>query len=199
MPAAERQGVDDEVLAAYERALDLLGRSGAEIVDVELPLRFTACFAAHDTTVRAEAYSVYGKLVDDDTTLLDASVRRGIRAGRDISASDYLSATRERDVMQRAMCLAMVGVDALLTPTTETPAVRLEEVDDDRTASRFTRFVNAFGMCALAIPCGVTSTGLPLSMQIVCRGFEESMALRIGHAFQQMTEHHLLIPELRSA
>lgn len=196
MPAAERQGVDDEVLAAYENALELLADAGAQIIDVELPFRFTECFAAHMTTVQAEAYAVYGELVDNDATLLDMSVRRGIRAGRDIAAHSYLSAIEARRTMKRALYRSLSDVDALLTPTTETAALLLDEINDDKVPSRFTRFVNSLGMCALALPNGVTFTGLPLSLQVVCRGLEESMALRIGYAFQQMTDHHLRIPEL---
>jgi aspartyl-tRNA(Asn)/glutamyl-tRNA(Gln) amidotransferase subunit A len=80
MPAAEHEGVDSEVLAAYASALDCLAKAGALIVDVKLPFRFTDCFAAHMTTVQAEAYAAYGELVDNEATLLDVSVRKGIRA-----------------------------------------------------------------------------------------------------------------------
>ncbi len=196
MPVAERQGVEDEVLAAYENAIELLADAGAQIVDVELPFRFADCFAAHMTAVQAEAYAVYGELVDDDSTLLDMSVRKGIRAGRDIAAHNYLLAIETRKTMQESLYRALADVDALLTPTTETPAVPLDEVADDKVPSRFTRFVNTLGMCALALPNGISSTGLPLSLQVVCRGLHESMALRIGYAFQQMTDHHLRVPKL---
>jgi aspartyl-tRNA(Asn)/glutamyl-tRNA(Gln) amidotransferase subunit A len=165
MPAAEHEGVDSEVLAAYASALDCLAKAGALIVDVKLPFRFT-----------------------------DVSVRKGIRAGRSIAAYSYLAAVQVRKEMGHALYCSLSNVDALLTPTTETAALPIDEIDDNKVASRFTRFVNSFGMCALAVPSGFTVTGLPLSLQIVCRGLEESMALRIGYAFQQMTGHHLRTP-----
>jgi aspartyl-tRNA(Asn)/glutamyl-tRNA(Gln) amidotransferase subunit A len=49
-------------------------------------------------------------------------------------------------------------------------------------------------MCALALPNGATAVGLPLSLQIACRGYDEAMALRIGHAYQQATDWHLQAP-----
>jgi aspartyl-tRNA(Asn)/glutamyl-tRNA(Gln) amidotransferase subunit A len=88
----------------------------------------------------------------------------------------------------------MDGIDALLTPTTETAAIPLTEVDQDQVPSRFTRFGNLLELCALALPNGFTAAGLPLSLQIACRGYEEAMALRIGHAYQQATEWHLRRP-----
>jgi aspartyl-tRNA(Asn)/glutamyl-tRNA(Gln) amidotransferase subunit A len=54
------------------------------------------------------------------------------------------------------------------------------------------RFGNLLEMCALAPPNGAPSVGLPLSLQIVCRGYDEAMALRIGH--QQATDLHLQAP-----
>ncbi|SRR5258708_995132 len=56
------------------------------------------------------------------------------------------------------------------------------------------RFGNLLEMCALALPNGAPSVGLPLSLQIVCRGYDEAMALRIGHAYQQATDLHLQAP-----
>jgi aspartyl-tRNA(Asn)/glutamyl-tRNA(Gln) amidotransferase subunit A len=92
----------------------------------------------------------------------------------------------------------MEGVDALLTPTTETAAIPLDAVDQELTPSRFTRFGNLLELCALALPSGFTATGLPLSLQIVCRGYDEAMALRIGHAYQQATDWHSRLPPIGS-
>jgi aspartyl-tRNA(Asn)/glutamyl-tRNA(Gln) amidotransferase subunit A len=60
-----------------------------------------------------------------------------------------------------------------------------------RVSSRFGKLLE---MCALALPNGAPSVGLPLSLQIVCRGYDEAMALRIGHAYQQATDLHLQAP-----
>lgn len=196
MPSIEREGTDQSVLEAYDRSLETLGGLGAEIVDLELPFRFADVFPTHTTIVHAEAYANFHHLIDDEEALLDETVRSGIRCGRTISAQVYLSALRKRDELERAMTYALRDVDALLTPTTETAALPIDGLDIEKAPSRFTRFANTLGMCALALPNGFNSTGLPFSLQIVCRGFEELTALRVGHAYQEATEWHWKMPEL---
>ncbi|RZK76726.1 MAG: amidase, partial [Methylobacterium sp.] len=60
--------------------------------------------------------------------------------------------------------------------------------------SRFTRFANLLDLCGLSLPNGVSRGGLPLSLQIVGRGYDEALALRIGQAFQGATDWHLRAP-----
>ena len=84
----------------------------------------------------------------------------------------------------------MADVDALLTPTTQTVAIPLDAVDQASTPAHFTRFVNFLDLCALALPNGFTQAGLPISLQIVCSGYDEATALRIGWAYQQASDWH---------
>jgi aspartyl-tRNA(Asn)/glutamyl-tRNA(Gln) amidotransferase subunit A len=76
------------------------------------------------------------------------------------------------------------------------PPIALTAVDQDVLPSRFTRFVNLMGLCALALPNGATAEGLPISLQIVCRGGEEAEAIRIGAALEAATEWHARRPTL---
>jgi len=62
--------------------------------------------------------------------------------------------------------------------------------DQTTTPAFFTRFVNLLELCALSVPDGFTRTGLPLSLQIICRPYDEATALRIGWAYQQATDWH---------
>ncbi|MCJ2119710.1 amidase [Methylobacterium sp. J-001] len=189
MPEAEREGVAADMLAAYDAALDLLARQGAEIVDVALPFRFADCVAMSGIT-NAEAYFVNGALAEDPASQLGDAVRARILAGATVSAQEYLGTLQRRAAMKVAYAAALEGIDALLTPTTECAAVALTEVDEAHLPSRFTRFGNLLDLCALALPNGFTSAGLPLSLQITCRGYDEAMALRIGQAYQQATDWH---------
>jgi aspartyl-tRNA(Asn)/glutamyl-tRNA(Gln) amidotransferase subunit A len=190
MPEAEREGCTPEMLAAYDAALDLLARQGAEIVDIPLPCRFADATTATGRIIGSEAYALIGELVDNPALPIDEAVRPRIQLGRTISARDYLAALAERDQMKRGFLAALDGVDALLTPTTQTPAVRVESVDQSTTPAHFTRFVNLLELCALSIPDGFTRTGLPLSLQIICRPYDEATAVRIGWAYQQVTDWH---------
>jgi aspartyl-tRNA(Asn)/glutamyl-tRNA(Gln) amidotransferase subunit A len=190
MPEAERDGVDREVLAAYDVAFDSLARLGAEIVNPDLPCRFADYTALTARIIGAEGYSLIGDLIDDTSLPIDEAVRPRIAAGRGISARDYLAALRDREEAKRQFAAAFADVEALLTPTTQTAAVPLDAVDQTTTPAHFTRFVNFLDLCALAVPNGFTAAGLPVSLQIVCRGYDEATALRIGWAYQQASDWH---------
>src|SRR5260370_8198909 len=86
------------------------------------------------------------------------------------------------------------NVDVIVTPTTPIPAPRIDEVDKpwaggpEKAAAaltRFTRFFNIVGLPAISVPCGFTSGGLPIGMQIVGKAFDESTVLRVAHAYEQ--------------
>jgi aspartyl-tRNA(Asn)/glutamyl-tRNA(Gln) amidotransferase subunit A len=190
MPDAERDGVDREVLAAYDGALESLAGLGAEIVTLNLPCRFADYTNLTARIIGAEGYFLIGDLIDDMSLLIDEAVRPRIAVGRGISARDYLAALDEREEAKRQFAAAIADVDALLTPTTQTAAVPLDAVDQTTTPAHFTRFVNFLDLCALALPNGFTTTGLPVSLQIVCRGYDDATALRIGWAYQQATDWH---------
>src|SRR5439155_22032515 len=121
---------------------------------------------------------------------IDPAVRPRIQRGRGIGGRDYLAAVSDRDAMKRAFLAAFEGVDALLTPTTQPPAIPVESVDQTTTPAHFTRFVNLLELCALSVPDGFTRTGLPLSLQIICQPYDEATALRIGWAYQEATDWH---------
>jgi aspartyl-tRNA(Asn)/glutamyl-tRNA(Gln) amidotransferase subunit A len=190
MPAVERDHVEAEMLNAYDAALDALARAGAEIVAVELPRRFSDYTQLTGRIIGAEAYFLVGDLVDNPSLPIDEAVRPRIASGRGVSAREYLGALREQAEAKAEFAAALGAADALLTPTTTTAAIPLDAVDQSTTPAHFTRFVNALELCALALPNGFTPSGLPLSLQIVCRGYDEETALRIGWAYQQLTDWH---------
>jgi aspartyl-tRNA(Asn)/glutamyl-tRNA(Gln) amidotransferase subunit A len=194
MPEAERAGVDGEVLAAYDAALDRLERLGAEIMTPDLPCRFGDYTELTGRIIGAEGYFLIGELIDDMTLPIDEAVRPRIASGRGISARDYLAALRDREEAKREFAAATADIDALLTPTTQTAAVPLTAVDQASTPAHFTRFVNFLDLCALALPNGFTATGLPISLQIACRGYDEATALRVGLAYQHDTDWHARRP-----
>jgi hypothetical protein len=67
-------------------------------------------------------------------------------------------------------------------------------VDFSQMPIRFGRFVNILDMCGLALPNGFTREGMPTSLQVVCRGYEEALVLRIGHAYQREADWHERMP-----
>jgi aspartyl-tRNA(Asn)/glutamyl-tRNA(Gln) amidotransferase subunit A len=195
LPDAEREVVADHVLAAYEESLEVLARLGAEIVPIELPFGFADAGALNGRIMSAEAYAILGDIVDDETLRLDEDVRPRIRAGRDISARAYLAALSEREARKASFGAVFADVDALLTPTTPTAAIPLDSVDQSKSPAHFTRFANLLDLCALALPNGIAN-GLPTSLQIIGRGYDEETVLRVGWAYQSATDWHEKSPPI---
>jgi len=185
MPEAERKGCEPGVLAAYDASLELLADLGAAIVDVALPRGFAEMGVVVGRIIGAEGYSFVGELTDDPKLPVDDDVRPRIGLGRGMSAKDYLLTLRERDHIKREFDAALADVDALLTPTTANVAPPVDEIDQSGTAAGFTRPFNLIEWCALALPNGTGAAGMPTSLQIACRGYDEATALRIGWAFEQ--------------
>jgi aspartyl-tRNA(Asn)/glutamyl-tRNA(Gln) amidotransferase subunit A len=196
MPSAEREVCDTEVLAAYDEALDVLARLGATIAEVELPRRFSEMGVLVGRIIAAEGYTFVGALIDDPQALVDDDVRPRLKPGRDMLAREYLATLRAREAMKREFGAALDGFDALLTPTTASAALPVDGIDQSGTAAGFTRAANLLDYCALALPNGCTSEGLPTSLQIMCRGYEEATALRVGWAYEQATQWHRSAPAL---
>jgi len=194
MPQRERQHACGAVVAAYDRSLGEFERLGAEIVDVDLPFLFADVAAFNLRIMAAESYALLHALIDDEQAPLDPHVRPRIAAGRTLSAQAYIEALQMRSVMKQQFAGALEGMDALLTPTTMTTALPLEEVDQTKAPAHYTRFGNYLDLCALALPNGIAPDGLPTSLQVVCRANDEATALRIGWAYQEASDWHLRRP-----
>ncbi len=188
MPEAERAGVAADVLAAYDASVDALARLGARIVRPALPHRFGDYAAATGRIIGAEGYRFVGHLVDDMSLPVDPHIRPRIQLGRNVSARDYLLALAERQEHCREFAAALTDVDALLTPTTQTAALPIDQVDQSTTAAHFTRPGNYLGLCGLAMPNGFTPGGLPTSLQILGHPGQEATVLRIGWAYEQASD-----------
>lgn len=183
-------GVDAQMRAAYDASIALLVELGAKIVTVDLPHSFTALGALTGTIIGAEGFGYVGHLTEDPQAPIDDAVRSRIAVGRDLKAGVYIDALKAMQRCREDFERTLVGVDALLTPATESAAPIAAEIDQSGTAAQFTRPFNFIEWCALVLPNGFTDVGLPMSLQIACRGRCESLALRIGGAYQHATDWH---------
>ena len=188
--ATERRGVDAPTLAAFDAAQDVLRDLGATTTEIEMPRSFVDFAGIAGRIIGAEGYRNVGHLADDPDLPLDPNVRPRIALGRDIRAHEYLDALTEKEAVKAEFAEVFMDFDALLLPSTETPAIPLDQVDEGGTPARFTRAGNCLDLCALSVPNGVSPDGLPTSLQIACRGYDEAMALRIGWAYEQATNWH---------
>ena len=188
--------VSSDVRIAYEAAIVVLEAQGAEISVVDLNWDFAEMAATVGKIFAAEGYSFYGHLVDDAELPLDEDVRKRLQPGKQMSATDYLQVLRSRQVLKQKVDAQLEAFDALLTPTTLTAAPVVEFIDQTQSPAWFTRATNLLERCAVCLPNGFSPTGLPLSLQIMCRGYDEAMALRIAWAYQSGTDWHRRRPTL---
>ena len=188
MPAGEREGVEAEVLAAFDASLETLRSLGATVSEIALPRVLASLGGMTGRIIGAEGYLEVGDRVDDMDLQIDEAVRPRIWIGRDLSARDYLETLHKREIVKLEFDAALAGYDALLTPTVATPAIPIDAIDQSTTPAGFTRAVNLLDRCALSIPNGFTAGELPLSLHIVCDAYDEAMALRIGWAYEQATD-----------
>ena len=173
------------MLRAYDTAVEQLANLGARIVRPTLPHRLADYAAATGRIIGAEGYRFVGHLVDDETLPVDPHVRPRIQIGRGVLARDYLGTLAEREVHQREFAEALADVDALLTPTTQTPAIPLDQIDQGGAAAHFTA-PETSGTVRTQPPESLHDRRLPTSLQILVswrRGHcpRASMGLRAGH------------------
>jgi aspartyl-tRNA(Asn)/glutamyl-tRNA(Gln) amidotransferase subunit A len=178
----------EETSAALEAALDVYRSLGAEVVDVMLA-PFTDYNDAAALISRSEAYAIHEQYLTKTPELYGEIARQRIILGSFVRAPDYVNAMRQRGALIRHLAEVMTTVDVLVTPTTPGPAPKLGDIGNvmGRNRSLFTRVFNLTGSPALSTPSGFSKDGLPLSMQIVGRPFQDELVLRVGHAYEVAT------------
>ena len=186
--------VDAEVARAFEEALETLRRLGAEVRDVQIPsLRGAHSFLL---ILMAEAYAYHESDIREHPELYGDVLRERILAGALVTASEYTQAQRIRAEICRETAEVLKTVDVLASPTALKPATPFAQAFDPEFAfpkSNMAPF-NLTGLPTLALPCGFSASGLPVSFQLSGRPFEEATVLRAGHAYEQATMWHTRRP-----
>ena len=173
--------------AAFEAALEVFRGLGATVRPVTLP-PLQQFDDAKKTIAVAELFTIHGANLRARPDLFGASLRYRIIAGGLVRAEEYLQAQRLRTDLARAMQKVMASVDLLMLPTSE-PAGKLEPIAP---SSLFTKLslttpFNVGGNPALSVCSGFTENGLPFSLQIVGRLFDDATVLRAGDAYEKAT------------
>lgn len=199
--------LDVEVKTAVRAAIARLAALGADVVEVAMPEKMDDLFAVYRGVQRPEAYTYHA-----DQGWLDAradryapEVHANIAAGGEYSAAEYIRFQQRRRAFTDAMRAVLRSVDALAMPTMAIPAPRIEDyarplqVNGEELrggALRLTFPFDLTGQPALSLPCGFTAGGLPIGLQVVAAHFGEPALLRLGHAYQRVTDWHLRVPPI---
>lgn len=189
--------VDAEGAAAVLAAVEVLRGAGASVSTVSVPYAKQAKEANHITLV-AEAFAYHRNNLVSRWKDYGAFTRPMIARGAFVSAGDYAQAQRLRSLFRRGMAKLLGEVDVVITPTMPGPAERTADMDPERRliGPSLTGPWNFAGLPAAAVPCGFSSGGLPLSMQIVGKAFAEATVLDVAHTYQQLSDWHLRVPPI---
>jgi aspartyl-tRNA(Asn)/glutamyl-tRNA(Gln) amidotransferase subunit A len=199
--------LDADVARVLDETIATLTREGARMVAIDLPDQ-RQLSAAAQIVLAVEAAAFHKRWMIERPQDYGPQVLMRLHNGLAIPGVLYLEAMRWRGPALAAFNAATSGVDAVLAPVAPVSAPTILESDvgnsPDAEAviqrlTRFTRPVNYLGLPSLALPCGVTRTGLPVGLQIIGRAFDEAGLLRIGGAFQRATDVHTRCPELPSS
>jgi aspartyl-tRNA(Asn)/glutamyl-tRNA(Gln) amidotransferase subunit A len=221
--AATSEGIDPDVRAAFDAAVASFESLGVATETVALPSAEHGV-AAYYLLATAEASSNlarydgvrYGLRVSGDQALREMmadtraqgfgpEVKRRILLGTFVLSAGYYDAyyqkaQRVRSLIARDFDKAFETVDAVLMPTSPTPAFRIgDKVDDPLSmylTDIFTITANLIGAPAISLPAGFSDDGLPVGVQLVGKHFDESTLLSLGHAFQKTTSFHEQIPAI---
>lgn len=175
-----------DMAAGLDAAVDVLKADGAEIKDVSFaPLAELA--ACNRVILTAEAYSIHRQWLADRPADYAKATRDRIMPGAFIAAADYVDALRQRARYRDSFKKLMAEVDVIVCASSMDPACRIDDqAEVDRTYPRQARTpFNLLGVPACAVPIGLASNGLPLSMQIVGRAFDEATIYRAARAYER--------------
>jgi aspartyl-tRNA(Asn)/glutamyl-tRNA(Gln) amidotransferase subunit A len=217
------EGIDPEVNAAVQAAIAYYKKLGCEIREISLPHTKYAVgvyyiIATAECSSNLARYDGirYGHRSKDATDALDIyfksraegfgpEVKRRIILGTYVLSSGYydayyLRAQKVRTLIRRDFLNAYKEVDAILTPTSPTPAFKKGEKAANPLAMYlsdiYTIGVNLAGLPGISLPCGFSKSGLPIGLQIIGQPFKEADLLAIARAYEQGHDWHTKYPTL---
>ena len=193
--------ISKELQTAIDNALDVYKSLGVEIVEVDLGDVDRAQEMLGFRLILADAFEKHREQLAQRPNDYGEDIQMRLAIGGRLSGPDYAQALRWTEAWRHRLSGLFTQVDAILCPTTPIlPPLRadLEFAQAIRTIPKFTCVYAAAGVPSLALPCGFSAEGLPLSMELAGPAFGEAAILQLGHAFQKVTAHHLQRPALVS-
>ena len=217
-------GLDPEIGAAVRQAIEFYRKQGCEVKEVSLPLaaeyaiavyyliataeassnlaRYDGIRYGHRSAVAKDAIDIYARSRAEG---FGPEVKRRIILGTHVLSSGYydayyLRAQKVRTLIRNEITAVLRDCDALLSPTSPGPAFKLGEKSADPLAMYLTDIytisVNLAGLPGVSIPCGFTTGGLPIGLQLIGRPFDEARLLAVAQAYEAAHDWHRRHPAL---
>ena len=218
----ELKGLHPEVLEAVQNAVRTIKDLGADTIEVSLP-HTKYVVAAYYVIAPSEASSnlarydgvKYGFRDNDSNSLIEMykntrskgfgpEVQRRIILGTYALSAGYYDAYYKKASQVRTLIVkdfkkAFESCDVILSPVTPTPAYKIgEKIDDPLTMylqDIFTISANLAGIPGMSVPCGFSSNGLPVGLQLMGEHFSEEKLIKVAYNFEQNTNFHKKKPK----
>ncbi len=189
--------VSDAVGAGIENAVRTYRDIGAEVVDLSVPSMQTYAAAGFFIST-AERGAAYEEMMRQAPGKFGQRYRDRLILASFVSGMDYVQAVRMRRRLTAEMLAAMAEVDVVLTAGNPDEAPPIDKVPrwDNLDKPNFTMAFNLTGMPAICVPSGFGPNGMPVSIQLAARHFEEATLLRAAHAYETATPWRDRRPDL---
>jgi Asp-tRNA(Asn)/Glu-tRNA(Gln) amidotransferase A subunit family amidase len=184
-----------EIVGACETMLGHLVKAGAQVCEIEIP-ELEAMRIAHAVTILSEMATAMGQYPENWSDFA-ASTRINLTVGRAATARDYVQAQRMRTRAMQIFARVYEEVDVVLTPGTAVTAPPIpaggipDGWSDLSTVTEVMRYVipgNLVGLPALTFPVGYDAKGLPISMQVMGRHWQEHVLFRVASVVERVVE-----------
>jgi aspartyl-tRNA(Asn)/glutamyl-tRNA(Gln) amidotransferase subunit A len=185
--------LDPEVEIAVNEALSVLRSLTAEFQDTDLQQFPISMFGP---VSNAESWTYHEPYVREAPELYSQQALNNLRNRAATPLTDYIRGRRDLALVRRAVADVFSRVDLLVMPTVITPSLQIGDTAAGINLFRNTNLFNVFGLPAISVPCGFTTNGLPIGLQIIGPHWSEENVLRLAHAYEQATRWHLRRPNL---
>lgn len=186
--------LDRDIELAINEAIEVIRKMSLEIIEVDLPSVPTAVQAP-------EVYAIHKDYYANSPELYRPWMRERLAQAATADTVAYVTDRFALERVRRTVNDVFAKVDLLITPTTPVPPITIAEASQmpippppGEVWLRNTRPFNAYGLPTISIPCGFTSAGLPIGLQIAGPRFGEGRVLAFAHAFEQSTDWHKRTP-----
>jgi aspartyl-tRNA(Asn)/glutamyl-tRNA(Gln) amidotransferase subunit A len=179
----------------------VLRKLTASVEEVVLPPTTIPLDQIYIDVRSVEAYTYHSQWLSMSPEKYGASTRqRLIENSADIKPSAYARSRRQLDFLRREIKKTFATVDLLITPTMSLLPAKISDNVDTKGGLKYppgirnTAPFNVLGLPAISVPCGFTTSGLPVGLQITGAPFADSTVLTLARAYEQETEWHRRSP-----
>ena len=187
--------VDSEITAAVRAAIDELAAAGLSVVEVDVPGAEDAVETC-SRIIWSEATAIHADRAENNPDGFGDDVRKRLTFGRKVSGPEYAQCVESARRWRRTLEQLFESVDVILSPMNGVvaPPADAEMIETTARLTKFTYGWSLGGLPAMSVPCGLSSGGLPIGLQLAAAPWQEAELVSVAAAFQARTAWHEALP-----